>query len=157
MSQQKSLQRRVVSVIAALGLIAVATTGCGTDEPPVAATPSVVKVVTTAPAATPQPRKPRVRTRTRTRTHVVYVQSQPTVVRTVAAPAATTGGSCGDGTVVGATTTCPFAANVRAAYMSHGPGLVRAYSPVTRRTYVMSCSSGAPVVCTGGDGASVSF
>jgi hypothetical protein len=156
MFQQQSLQRRAVTVIAALGLIAVATTGCGSAEQPVAATPSVVKVVTTAPSATPQPRKPRVRTRTRTRTRVVYVQSQPTVVRTVAAQA-TTGGSCGDGTLVGATTTCPFAANVRAAYESNGPGLVRAYSPVTRRTYVMSCSSGAPVVCTGGDGAYVSF
>jgi hypothetical protein len=70
-------------------------------------------------------------------------------------PSGTT--ACGDGLAVGPNTTCPFAANVRAAYRQHGPGTVRAFSPVTRRTYVLSCSRGALVVCTGGDHATVSF
>ncbi len=46
---------------------------------------------------------------------------------------------------------------MRAAYWQHGPGTVMAYSPVTHRTYAMSCSRGAVVVCTGGNDASVYF
>jgi hypothetical protein len=65
--------------------------------------------------------------------------------------------TCGDGLSAGPNTTCAFAANVRAAYEDHGPGTVIAYSPVTLRTYAMSCSSSATVVCTGGDNASVYF
>jgi hypothetical protein len=73
----------------------------------------------------------------------------------VYAGAATT--SCGQGLSVGPDTTCPFAADVRAAYESHGPGVVEAYSPVTAQTYAMSCSAGSSVVCTGGQNASVYF
>jgi hypothetical protein len=62
---------------------------------------------------------------------------------------------CGGGLSVGPNTTCPFAAAVRSAYESHGPGIVTAYSSVTGRTYSMSCSAGSPVVCTGGNNASV--
>jgi hypothetical protein len=69
----------------------------------------------------------------------------------------TSSGTCGDGLSVGPNTTCPFAANVRAAYWQHGPGTVMAYSPVTHRTYAMSCSRAAVVVCTGGNDASVYF
>jgi hypothetical protein len=80
------------------------------------------------------------------------------VVRTVLAPApapAVAPGSCAAGVSVGPNTSCPFALNVRDAYDSHGPGTVIAYSPVTRRTYAMFCSRTAPVVCTGGENASV--
>jgi hypothetical protein len=79
----------------------------------------------------------------------------PPVVRDYAPPA--TGSDCGAGVSVGPNTSCPFALNVRAAYLGHGPGTVNVYSPVTRRTYAMHCSGAAPVVCTGGDGASVYF
>jgi hypothetical protein len=65
--------------------------------------------------------------------------------------------SCGGELSVGPDTTCPFAEDVRAAYESHGPGVVDAYSPVTNQTYAMSCSSGSEVVCTGGNNASVFF
>jgi hypothetical protein len=65
--------------------------------------------------------------------------------------------ACGAGITVGPRTSCAFASNVRAAYQSHGPGTVMAFSPVTRRTYAMTCSAGAPVVCTGGDNASMWF
>ncbi|HUB35248.1 MAG TPA: hypothetical protein VL972_00350 [Solirubrobacteraceae bacterium] len=65
--------------------------------------------------------------------------------------------SCGGELSVGPDTTCAFAENVRAAYAGSGPGTVVAYSPVTDRTYAMSCSAGSYVVCTGGDHASVYF
>ncbi len=65
--------------------------------------------------------------------------------------------TCGDGLSVGPNTTCPFAVNVRSAYWQQGPGTVMAYSPVTHRTYAMSCSREALVVCTGGNNASVYF
>jgi hypothetical protein len=64
---------------------------------------------------------------------------------------------CGDELSVGADTTCAFAENVRSAYESTGPGTVMAYSPVTHKTYSMTCSAGDPVVCTGGNKASVYF
>jgi hypothetical protein len=64
---------------------------------------------------------------------------------------------CGGGLVVGSGTTCEFAENVRAAYDSNGPGTVEAYSPVTEKTYSMTCTAGTPVVCTGASGASVYF
>jgi hypothetical protein len=65
--------------------------------------------------------------------------------------------SCGAGLSVGPNTTCAFAENVRSAYYGSGPETVMAYSPVTNRTYAMSCSGGASVVCTGGVGATVYF
>jgi hypothetical protein len=68
------------------------------------------------------------------------------------------GGSCGNGTVAGPDTSCPFAVNVRSAYERNGPGTVTVYSPVTNRTYYMSCSdTGARVTCTGANNASVYF
>jgi hypothetical protein len=63
---------------------------------------------------------------------------------------------CGGGLVVGSNTTCEFAENVRAAYDSNGPGTVEVYSPVTQKTYSMSCG-GEPVECTGANNASVYF
>jgi hypothetical protein len=86
--------------------------------------------------------------------NVTAVVPAPTVVPAVA-PASS--GNCGDGLSAGPNTTCPFAVNVRDAYWQHGPGTVMAYSPVTHRTYAMSCSGGSVVVCTGGDDASVYF
>jgi heat shock protein HslJ len=65
--------------------------------------------------------------------------------------------ACGDELAVGPDTTCAFAEDVRSAYDDNGPGTVIAYSPVTNRTYAMSCSTGDAVVCTGGDNASVYF
>ena len=65
--------------------------------------------------------------------------------------------SCGDGLSVGPTTSCAFARNVQSAYLESGGGntTVRAYSPTTGLSYTMSCSGGAPTVCTGGKNASV--
>lgn len=68
--------------------------------------------------------------------------------------------SCGGELSVGPNTTCPFAANVRAAYeeeLGTGSGVVYAYSPVTEKLYEMLCTAGTPHVCTGGNDASVYF
>ncbi len=65
--------------------------------------------------------------------------------------------SCGNGVSVGPNTTCPFAFNVADAYRSSGSNVVDVYSPVTGKTYTMTCSSGSPHVCTGGNDASVYF
>lgn len=65
--------------------------------------------------------------------------------------------SCGGDLSVGPDTTCAFAENVRSAYENEGPGTHQVYSPVTEKTYAMTCSDGDPVVCTGGNNASVYF
>jgi hypothetical protein len=64
---------------------------------------------------------------------------------------------CGNELTVGPDTTCSFAESVRATYERQGPGTYEVFSPVTEKTYSMTCSSGAPVVCTGANNASVYF
>jgi hypothetical protein len=70
------------------------------------------------------------------------------------------GSSCGGGLYAGPNTSCGFAENVRDAY-NQAPGAsasVRVYSPVTARTYTMSCRpSGSGVTCSGANNASVAF
>jgi Glucodextranase, domain B len=65
--------------------------------------------------------------------------------------------ACGNQLTVGPDTTCSFAENVRLKYNQEGPGTYEVYSPVTEKTYSMTCSYGTPVVCTGGNKASVYF
>lgn len=75
-------------------------------------------------------------------------------------PAAPSSGlrSCGDGVSANSNTTCPFALNVKEAYFDGGQsGSLDAYSPALDRSISMSCSSGSPHVCTGGDDAEVQF
>lgn len=56
-------------------------------------------------------------------------------------------------------TSCEFAESVWAQYVGAGgygeSRTVRAYSPVTGKSYTMSCSGGAVVTCTGGNNAVV--
>ena len=77
----------------------------------------------------------------------------------IAHAAPTSGGQtpCGGGLSVGPDTSCAFAENVYQAYQNYGPGDVSAYSPVTQLNYTMYCSGSTPVVCTGGNNASVYF
>ena len=66
--------------------------------------------------------------------------------------------ACGGGLSVGPNTTCAFAQNVESAYRNSGPGAVSVFSPVTNRTYDMTCTNqSSGVVCTGGNNASVYF
>ena len=46
---------------------------------------------------------------------------------------------------------------MREVYYREGAGTHEVYSPVTGNPYAMSCSYGHPVVCTGGNNASVYF
>lgn len=82
--------------------------------------------------------------------------SGTTTIAPPAPPQTASRSSCGGELSVGANTTCPFAEQVRAAYARNGPGTVEVYSPVTQKTYFMTCG-GNPVVCTGGNNASVYF
>jgi len=65
--------------------------------------------------------------------------------------------ACGGQLAVGPDTTCAFGESVRAKYNQEGSGTYEVFSPVTEKTYSMTCSSGTPVVCTGGNNASVYF
>lgn len=64
---------------------------------------------------------------------------------------------CGGDVSAGPNTSCPFALNVASTYRSTGSGVIDVYSPTTDRTYTMTCTSGSPHVCTGGNNASVHF
>lgn len=71
------------------------------------------------------------------------------------APAAA---SCGDGLSVNSATSCPFARAVRDAYESSGgDSVLEVFSPVTQRSYTMTCSGQVPTVCRGGNGAIVTI
>ena len=71
---------------------------------------------------------------------------------------APTGSTCGDGLSVNSVTSCPFARAVRDEYQStNGASVIEVFSPVTQRSYTMSCSGGVPTVCRGGNGAVVSI
>jgi hypothetical protein len=65
--------------------------------------------------------------------------------------------SCGDDVLVGPNTSCAFGRNVRSEYSVNGPGWLSVYSPVTRRTYEVYCTSSSPHTCTGGNSAAVYF
>lgn len=70
----------------------------------------------------------------------------------------TTSGSadCGGGVSVNANTSCPFGLNVADAYRaSGGETVIEVFSPVTDRTYTMTCTGSSPVVCRGGNNAVV--
>lgn len=58
-----------------------------------------------------------------------------------------------------ATTSCPFALNVRKAYLAAGldggQGTIQAYSPTTKKDYTMACSGSQPARCEGGVAARV--
>jgi hypothetical protein len=59
-----------------------------------------------------------------------------------------------------ATTSCRFAENVFYGFWQaqrQGDDAFTAYSPVTKQSYPMSCTSGRTVVCRAGDGAEIRF
>jgi hypothetical protein len=77
---------------------------------------------------------------------------------TSSAATAPAGTSCGAGVVVNSVTSCPFGVNTRDTYYANRqPAVVDVYSTVTDKTYTMSCTSGSPHVCTGGNNARVTF
>jgi hypothetical protein len=118
---------------------------------------TTVDVVASAPGATPTATSIAItRPAPRAQTKKAPAPSTRVVTPVVITAGATARNSaCGDSLVAGPNTTCPFAEKVRAAY--HGAGTLVAYSPVTHRTYVMTCSAGPAVACTGGNDASVYF
>jgi hypothetical protein len=138
---------RALVVLAATVALSAAAVGCGTNQagPPATNAAHVQRVGADA-------------TQARLAARLRHLERQ---LQQTKADTTTTGGGefattrdCGGGLTAGPNTSCPFAENVRDAY--DGAPTVTAYSPVTRKTYEMSCS-GASVSCTGGNDASVSF
>lgn len=71
-------------------------------------------------------------------------------------PPPATPSTCGGGVSVNGATSCSFAQNVATEYRSSGgASSIDVYSPVTHQSYTMSCSSGVPTVCRGGNNAVV--
>lgn len=60
---------------------------------------------------------------------------------------------------VNSTTSCPFANNVREAYiqadLNGADGTVQAWSPTTKLSYNLTCSGSQPAVCVGGRNARI--
>lgn len=106
--------------------------------------PAAVPVSSTAPPAqTPATGVAAARTETYPEVRVAAGQE---CARTGTGPFAAAGTS-------NATTSCPFAINVRNAYVEQlngQPGQIRAYSPTTKLWYDMECGGAQPVLCTGG-------
>ena len=92
-------------------------------------------------------------------------ETEETTVTTTseAPPPETSGGSvpadaedCGAGVFVDASTTsCEFGLNVAEDYFSVPGNTFESFSPATDDTYTMTCSGPPPIVCTGGNGATV--
>jgi hypothetical protein len=94
----------------------------------------------------------------RTTTSPAPTSSGPAPSSGAAPPAASAGTSCGAGVIVNSVTSCPFGVNTRDTYYANRqPAVVEVYSTVTDKTYTMSCTSGSPHVCTGGNNARVTF
>ena len=74
-----------------------------------------------------------------------------------AQPVQPAGTSCGGNVSAGPNTTCAFALNVAYEYLNQGGGTrtIDVLSPVTGQYYAMSCVSGVPAVCRGGNNAVV--
>lgn len=138
----------IVGLIAAVGFLVVPGLTGSSAAP---TTSTVVATATAAPsAAASEPSQEQV---------------QPARPAQASAPAGSYqcsdsgGGALSRSAVGSSVTSCEFAISVRSTYLSQGGSgesrVVRAYSPVTGRTYTMSCSGGDVVTCTGGNNAVV--
>ena len=128
------------TVVTALALI-VGLAGCGDTMVKLEA-PDQGNSNSRAAATKKDEQRPRV---------VVVRESNPAPI---AAPAPVSSSSgftkdCGYGIRANGVTTCEFAMNVHSAWDGGGPGIYTATSPVTGRTYDMSCDVGSvSVVCS---------
>lgn len=85
------------------------------------------------------------------------VAPPPTTKTTAPATVDLPGKSCGADLHANENTSCPFAQNVRDSYHVAGSDTVEAYSPVTGKTYQMTCSTEDYTTCSGGSNAKVYF
>jgi serine/threonine protein kinase len=85
--------------------------------------------------------------------------TQPHQHRHVASVTPPPGSSpCATGLWVNAHTSCPFAENTQSAYAeAGGADQIQVYSPVTGKTYAMTCGGTSLVTCKGGNDARVYF
>jgi hypothetical protein len=133
---------RLPAAAAAILAVGCGLSACGATQE--------TKTVTVRSAAAPKPMAA-------TRTTPTPAANKPRGI----APTATAMTAC-DANILAkrGTTSCPFAQNVFYEYWQaeqNGDDAVRAYSPVTQRTYDLACVAAATVVCRGGDGSEVRF
>ena len=124
-----------VAILAACGLSA-----CGSTR--VTETVTVTTTGPSTPAATPSAPAPRAKMRRKARPVSAMRACDANIV------------------VKRGTTSCAFGENVFYGFwkaQDQGDDAFSAYSPVTERSYAMSCTSGKTVVCRAGDGGEVRF
>ena len=133
--KQLLLAGAVVAVVAAGTVLAVTMAGRGGNPSPVPTTTQTIEVIN-APT-TVQPAYPA----------VTVPPGSKECSRTGTGPFAASG-------TANESTSCPFAINVREAYLKAGlngaPGQIVAFSPTTGLTYTMDCAGAQPVLCRGG-------
>lgn len=155
--RSKDSRRGVWLALTALVVVVAAVSWLlgGRDAPTV--TPSVSGPTTAQSTAAPSTPAPASTTARRTTTGATAMASTP--APTASRPAFPAGVSqCSESIGVNGNTSCEFAANVAAAWLSTsrtGTTTVRAISPVTNQTYTMTCVAGPVTVCTGGNNAAV--
>jgi hypothetical protein len=126
---------------------AILAAGCGLSA---CGAMQATKTVTVTSAAAPKPMAA-------TRTTPNAGASKP---RDVARPATATTACDANILAKKGTTSCPFAQNVFYEFWQaeqNGDDAVRAYSPVSQRTYALACVAAATIVCRGSDGSEVRF
>lgn len=145
----------VLGVAVAAGAAVIGWQVLGKPAGTTAASTTAPAVATAAPAPAPE---------TTTATSTSAARKTPPAGATVCRTTSSTGESPITKSAVGSSgTTCAFAEAVRKAYSaaitesgSATPSSVEATSPVTGRSYTMSCTAaGRLITCTGGDGAMV--
>jgi serine/threonine protein kinase len=133
----------VIGIVAVCGIAAAVLAASGTFSK--ASPPTLSTVATTPGKTTPQPKAESPK-------GTPHPHKKPTP------PAGSE--SCPEASElwVNQYTTCPFAENVQSAYAeSDGAHKLSVYSPVTGKTYAMTCTGTTLITCTGGNNAAVYF
>jgi hypothetical protein len=136
-------------MVAAAGLVALTVAACGGETGS-----TTVTVTTAATSPTPVTTTRAASKRAQRRSHR---RSKPTRASTTFA-----GRTACDANirVKAATTSCAFGQNVFYGFWKaqhQGDDSFEAYSPLTKESYALACSSGATVICRAGDGGEVRF
>jgi serine/threonine protein kinase len=133
----------VIGIVAVCGIAAAVLAASGTFSKESSPTSSTVATT---------PTKPKPNTKPETRKLVAHHHKKP---KPPAGSEACPGAS---ELWVNQYTTCPFAENVQSAYAeADGSHELSVYSPVTGKTYAMTCSGTSLITCTGGNNAAVYF
>jgi serine/threonine protein kinase len=135
----------VIGIVAVCGIAAAVLAASGTFSKESSPSSSTVSAATTP-------------TKTKPKAAVLKKKVKPHPPKPVEPPAGSE--SCSDASElwVNQYTTCPFAENTQSAYAeADGGHELSVYSPVTGKTYAMTCKGTRLITCTGGNDAAVYF